>query len=162
MHALLHIADGIEDAGPVWAYWAFPTERYCGRLQPVIRSRRYPFANIDNYVVAAAQLSQIKIRYNLDEQLSLKPTKADQVRGSFSHPACMPLLLLTSFESSLMHIGQIQHVSYYHRGAHHQLFLHQLRPKSSFHFLRGSINPRTPFGNISHWRMSNNGQGFVV
>jgi hypothetical protein len=97
MHALLHIADGIEDAGPVWTYWAFPTERYCGRLQPVIRSRRYPFANIDNYVVAAAQLSQIKIRYSLEERLSLKPPKADQIRGSFSHPACMSCLFHSHF-----------------------------------------------------------------
>jgi hypothetical protein len=88
IHALLHIADGIEDAGSVWAYWAFPTERYCGRLQPAIRSRRYPFANIDNYVVANAQLSQIKIRYGLEEKLALKPTRTDQMRGSFSHPAC--------------------------------------------------------------------------
>ncbi|TEB06227.1 hypothetical protein FA13DRAFT_1566913, partial [Coprinellus micaceus] len=53
---LLHIADSIEQAGPVWTSWAFPTERSCGRLLPAIRSRRHPFANLDNYVVASAQL----------------------------------------------------------------------------------------------------------
>ena len=41
--ALLHV-DGMEAAGPVWTYWAFPTERFCGRLyltQP--RARQYPY-----------------------------------------------------------------------------------------------------------------------
>ena len=78
----------MEAAGPVWAYWAFPTERFCGRLLPEIRSRRHPFSNIDNFVVASAKLSQIKIMYNLDEELSLRPKKAEVLRGSFSHPSC--------------------------------------------------------------------------
>ncbi|KAF9003707.1 hypothetical protein BDZ89DRAFT_901513, partial [Hymenopellis radicata] len=60
---ILHIADMIEIVGPMWAYWAFPTERYCGRLQPAIKSRHYPFASIDNYVTLSAQLSQIKVTY---------------------------------------------------------------------------------------------------
>ena len=33
IHALLHTADNIEYCGPVWAYWAFPMERYCSVLQ---------------------------------------------------------------------------------------------------------------------------------
>jgi hypothetical protein len=78
----------MEAAGPVWTYWAFPTERFCGRLLPEIRSRRHPFSNIDNFVVASARLSQIKIVYNLDEELSLRPKKAEVQRGSFSHPSC--------------------------------------------------------------------------
>lgn len=88
IHALLHVVDGIEAAGPVWTYWAFPTERFCGRLLPEIRSRRHPFSNIDNFVVASAKLSHIKIMYNLDEELSLRPKKAEVLRGSFSHPSC--------------------------------------------------------------------------
>lgn len=89
IHALLHIADGIEDAGPVWTSWAFPTERFCGQLLPAIRSRRHPFSNIDNYIVASAQLSQIKIRFGLEEELALKPKQTDLIRGSVSHPSCM-------------------------------------------------------------------------
>jgi hypothetical protein len=88
IHALLHVVDGMEAAGPVWTYWAFPTERFCGRLLPEIRSRRHPFSNIDNFVVASAKLSQIKIMYNLDQELSLRPKKAEVLRGSFSHPSC--------------------------------------------------------------------------
>jgi hypothetical protein len=92
IHALLHVVDGIEAAGPVWTYWAFPTERFCGRLLPEIRSRRHPFSNIDNFVVASAKLSQIKTMYNLDEELSLRPRKAEVLRSSFSHPSCTSLL----------------------------------------------------------------------
>jgi hypothetical protein len=77
IHALLHVVDGMEAAGPVWTYWAFPTEQFCGRLLPEIRSQRHPFSNIDNFIVASAQLSQIKIVYNLDEELSLHPKKAE-------------------------------------------------------------------------------------
>jgi hypothetical protein len=82
----------MEAAGPVWSYWAFPTEWFCGRLLPEIRSRRHPFTNIDNFVVASAKLSQIKIVYNLDEELSLLPKKAEVLRGSFSHPSCMSMV----------------------------------------------------------------------
>ena len=76
-------------AGPVWIYWAFSMERFCGWLLPEIHSRCHPFSNIDNFVDAFARLSQIKIVYNLDEELSLHPKKAEGLRGSFSHPSCM-------------------------------------------------------------------------
>ena len=55
---------------------------------PEIHSQRHPFSNIDNFVVASAKLSQIKIVYNLNEELSLRPKKAEVLRGSFSHPSC--------------------------------------------------------------------------
>jgi hypothetical protein len=158
IHALLHIADGIEHTGPVWSYWAFPTERYCGRLQRTIRSRRHPFVNIDNYVVASAQLSQIKIRYGLEEELSLKPTKADQIRGSFSHPACKSDLFYLFFYSSVM---QIQLVSYYHHVGC-QLSLRHWQPRLSSHCPRGSTSPRMSFDNILQLRTLSNGRGFVV
>ncbi|KAJ7787859.1 hypothetical protein B0H14DRAFT_2399057, partial [Mycena olivaceomarginata] len=80
IHALLHIADGIEAAGPVWAYWAFPMERFCGRLQPCIKSRRFPFASIDGHVVAMAQLAIIKVKHGLD--LRLGPPKLDFAKDS--------------------------------------------------------------------------------
>jgi hypothetical protein len=92
----------MEAAGLVWTYWAFPTEQFCGRLLPEIHSRRHPFSNIDNFVVASAKLSQIKIVYNLDEELSLLSKKAEVLRGSFSHPSCTlmscstQILLLTA------------------------------------------------------------------
>ena len=75
IHALLHIADGIEAMGPVWAYWAFPMEHFCGKLLRSIKSRRHPFANIDSYITAVAQLTQIENRYNAHHLLALLPPK---------------------------------------------------------------------------------------
>ena len=87
--------------GPVWAYWAFPTERYCGRLQPAIRSKRYPFANIDNYLISFAHLSQIKIIFGLERELSLRPDKSEFPKGYFQHCECMFLSFLQLDFSSL-------------------------------------------------------------
>ncbi|KAI0062793.1 hypothetical protein BV25DRAFT_1803535 [Artomyces pyxidatus] len=66
IHALLHIADSIIACGPVWAYWAFPMERYCGLIRPAIKSRKHPFASLDRFIVECAQLMQIRLIYQLD------------------------------------------------------------------------------------------------
>jgi hypothetical protein len=87
IHALLHIADSIEASGPVWASWAFPTERHCGSLIPAIKSHRFPFQSLDRYVIELAQLTQAKMQYNLEGLLSLQAPKGDVV-GLFSTPAC--------------------------------------------------------------------------
>lgn len=63
-------------------------ERYCGALQPAIKSRRHPFASLDKYVVASAQLSQLKIRFKLSRALSLTSHKPDVPSGAFQHPDC--------------------------------------------------------------------------
>lgn len=75
VHALLHIADSIETAGPVWAYWAFPMERYCGHLQRAIQSRRFPYVNINRYLVDTARLNHITIWYHLNDCLNMKSQK---------------------------------------------------------------------------------------
>jgi hypothetical protein len=87
MHALLHIADSIEASGPMWAYWAFPMERYCGSLTPAIQSRRFPFPSIDRHIVELAQLTQIKMVHQLHDVLSLKASMHG-VAGQFSDPQC--------------------------------------------------------------------------
>lgn len=85
IHALLHIADSIKSMGPVWCYWAFPMERYCGRLKPAIRSRRCPYSSLNRYVLEDAQLTQIKAFYNLAEELSLRPPRdlSKVLKGTF-------------------------------------------------------------------------------
>ena len=60
VHALLYIVDSIEAMGPVWAYWAFPMERFCGKLLCHIKSHHHPFVSIDSYITAVVQLKQIK------------------------------------------------------------------------------------------------------
>ncbi|KAF5315316.1 hypothetical protein D9619_007521 [Psilocybe cf. subviscida] len=77
VHALLHIASGIRTMGPVWCYWAFPMERYCGKLQWAIRSRRFPYPSLDRFVTEDAQLTQIQAMYNLFDELSLKRSRKD-------------------------------------------------------------------------------------
>lgn len=68
-------------------------ERFCGSLQPAIKSRRYPYASIDNYIVATAQLSQIKLRYNLTQELSLLPPTTAHTRGEHQIDACKSAIL---------------------------------------------------------------------
>ncbi|TFK82780.1 hypothetical protein K466DRAFT_499707 [Polyporus arcularius HHB13444] len=86
IHALLHIADSIVWAGPVWTSWAFPMERYCGSLQGAIRSRRYPYASLNRHVLDRARLTHIKLIYNLEETLSLKPPSLH----GFYRAICIP------------------------------------------------------------------------
>jgi len=72
IHSLLHIADGIHAAGPVWTYWSFVMERYCGFLKrDGVRNRKKPYASLNNRVLHVAQLNTTKIRYNLIDRLSL-------------------------------------------------------------------------------------------
>ncbi|KAL0565341.1 hypothetical protein V5O48_016681, partial [Marasmius crinis-equi] len=83
----------IEAMGPVWCYWAFPMERYCGHLQPAIRSRRFPYRSLDHYVFEEAQLSQIKLVYGLRQELSLRESRGDP-RASLrlsNYPTCILL-----------------------------------------------------------------------
>ena len=87
LHSLLHIADGIEAAGPVWAYWSFVMEQYCGFLKRNgVRNRRKPYASLDNRVRHVAQLNTAKIRYRLVDLLSLKEPKIEG--ENFPERAC--------------------------------------------------------------------------
>ncbi|KAI0749059.1 hypothetical protein C8Q74DRAFT_1320437 [Fomes fomentarius] len=86
IHALLHIVDSILAAGLVWTSWAFPMERYCGALQPAIRSRHYPYASLNRYVLDSAHLTHIKLLYNLHDKLAMKPPNL----GGFYRAVCIP------------------------------------------------------------------------
>ncbi|PIL25594.1 hypothetical protein GSI_11342 [Ganoderma sinense ZZ0214-1] len=61
-------------AGPVWASWAFAMERYCGALGPAIRSRRFPYASLNRYVLDYAHLTQIRLLYGLQDTLPIRLT----------------------------------------------------------------------------------------
>ncbi|KAF7761749.1 hypothetical protein Agabi119p4_9741 [Agaricus bisporus var. burnettii] len=75
IHALLHVAWGIRVMGPVWTYWAFPMERHCNALLQSIGSRRHPYASIDAFVTANAQLDQVRFKCNLHQALCLNHPK---------------------------------------------------------------------------------------
>ena len=95
VHALLHISDSIEEMGPVWAYWAFPMERFCGRVQRHVKSRRFPFASIDTFVVAEARLSHLGMTYNMQQELSLKQPRDGQLRGEVRVEGCKRACLIS-------------------------------------------------------------------
>jgi hypothetical protein len=63
-------------------------ERFCGELQPAIKSRRFPFACIDRYLVSAARLTQLMVRYNLVEELSMRSRPHKKGTLEFSLEAC--------------------------------------------------------------------------
>jgi hypothetical protein len=86
VHALLHIADSIRAMGPVWAYWAFAMERFCGTLKRSIRSRRFPLASLERFVLERVQLDQIANIYNIVDDLALRSRPT--LRGIYSHPDC--------------------------------------------------------------------------
>jgi len=78
IYELLHIAPSIQVAGPVWAYWAFPMEHYCGELLLNIKSCHYPYKSLDHYVTAWTHLTQINyyitcITSLVMHELSLQP-----------------------------------------------------------------------------------------
>ncbi|PBK60066.1 hypothetical protein ARMSODRAFT_1026951 [Armillaria solidipes] len=94
IHTLLHIADSITEMGPVWCYWAFPMEQYCGKLQPSIRNQRFPFCSMDRFVLKSAQLTQLKVIYRLHDELALRPPRKSAIAGSFQsdwYPTCILL-----------------------------------------------------------------------
>jgi hypothetical protein len=106
IHALLHIADNIEAMGPVWAYWAFPMERFCGAIAWANKSQRYPYSSINRHVLQVAQLSQIKLMYGLTEKLDLAEQRFNLASG-VKYPGYSDLMFVAPschqpIQSSLM------------------------------------------------------------
>jgi hypothetical protein len=87
VHGLLHIADGIAAAGPVWATWAFVMERYCGFVKRrAVRSRSHPYASINRRILEMAQLNVILMKYGLRKKLTLKARRDKVKKDKF--PEC--------------------------------------------------------------------------
>jgi hypothetical protein len=68
--------------GPVWCYWAFPMEQYCGALGRANLKPRFPFVSLNRRVLEVAQLAQIKSIYHLFETLDLGHHKQATATGS--------------------------------------------------------------------------------
>ncbi|KAG8795320.1 hypothetical protein FRC12_016052 [Ceratobasidium sp. 428] len=49
VHALLHIADNIEQMGPIWCYWNFAMECFCGALVRARESNWFPFSSLNRH-----------------------------------------------------------------------------------------------------------------
>jgi hypothetical protein len=88
-------------------------ERFCGSLQPAIRSRRYPYASLNRFITESSQLKQIAHLYNAADVLALRPPLDPTVRGGFSHPQCTSLAFLPAGMSTMTRIYQILPAFYY-------------------------------------------------
>jgi hypothetical protein len=90
IHALLHIPNYIRLCGPAWTTWAFPMERYCGKLGSRVTSRLHPYATLSVYVTHAAQLSQLKIRYpRVRDALAQEVIEGRVSAMEHAYPECM-------------------------------------------------------------------------
>lgn len=81
IHALLHVAQDIRHAGPVWCYWAFPMERFCGALGRSIKNPKHPYVSLAHRVRDVAQLNQLKLVYGLARELDLTDDHEMDVTG---------------------------------------------------------------------------------
>ena len=54
-------------------------ERHCNTLLRSVKSRRHPYASIASFVTATAQLDQIRLFYNLHDELFLEEFGAEEV-----------------------------------------------------------------------------------
>ncbi|KAF7343660.1 hypothetical protein MSAN_01987300 [Mycena sanguinolenta] len=76
VHGLLHIPDSIE---------------FCG---PAFRSRRFPYASLDRWVLETAQLAQIGVLYDVTSELKLRSPPNANPQGSCRVPGYDAALLL--------------------------------------------------------------------
>ncbi|KDQ13907.1 hypothetical protein BOTBODRAFT_83514, partial [Botryobasidium botryosum FD-172 SS1] len=60
---LLHIPDYIAWLGPLWAYWEYALERFCGRTRKLVLSRVNPYAGLANRALIGEEISMINMRY---------------------------------------------------------------------------------------------------
>ena len=96
MHSLLHIADGIEAIGPVWAAWAFVMERFCYWVKRHgVRSRKHALESLDNRILEVTQLEMAKARYGLTKTLSLKPKHGRTSKDKFPDCECSMFIRVT-------------------------------------------------------------------
>lgn len=86
IHTLLHLADYIEAWGPVWCYWSFPMERFCGFLKHGVKSMRHPYASMDQYLLDWVRLWHLGTIYNIKDMLQLKQPKKKS--DGFSFQGC--------------------------------------------------------------------------
>ncbi|KAJ7688114.1 hypothetical protein B0H17DRAFT_1135769 [Mycena rosella] len=75
----------IRFCGPSWTTWTFFMEHYCGFLKHGLRSKRFPWANLNNCTLNYAYMEQIGVRYDLSDELSIfglrssAPTQSEHV-----------------------------------------------------------------------------------
>ena len=105
IHALLHIADGIDAAGPMWCYWPFAMERFCGAVTRGNKNRANPYASLDRRVRDVAQLQMVKVKFGLLETLSLRRPQGEPDEDADTFDGCMCyIVLFVQFNVTKIHL----------------------------------------------------------
>ena len=95
IHAMLHIPQYIRQCGPAWTTWAFPMERYCGKLSSHVTSRLHPYATLAMCMKCATQLPQLKSKYGrVWDHLSSKRIEGALTTTETRYPECEFIVLL--------------------------------------------------------------------
>ncbi|EUC55299.1 transposase family Tnp2 protein, partial [Rhizoctonia solani AG-3 Rhs1AP] len=105
-HYLLHIADSIEYMGPIWCYWAYPMERFCSFVLNSVKSRRYPYANIDERVLNRARLQIILHKYRLIDKVPFTSRKQREESDGATIVRGYPLAFLLSPHSENLKVDR--------------------------------------------------------
>lgn len=98
--------------GPVWAYWAYPMERFCGALARANKSRRYPWSSLNRRVLQCSQLAQIKSIYGLTERLDLED-RNDNITKGISYQGYPDLVFVKPRRNRLIHTALRRKVAEY-------------------------------------------------
>ncbi|KAG8961974.1 hypothetical protein FRC05_005650 [Tulasnella sp. 425] len=69
VHAWLQLVDMMEQSGPLWAYWCWVMERFCGHLARAISSRKHPYASLNRRIHEIQSLHAIRHIYRLEAEL---------------------------------------------------------------------------------------------
>lgn len=125
VHAMLHITKYIRLCGPAWTTWAFPMERFCGKLSARITSRLHPYATLSNFVKRSAQVSQLKACYmqvwdhlskvSMRNALSAREVVYPECKYSYFPPSWLKIVcnqIRTPSYGHLGHVGIVSHPMY--------------------------------------------------
>lgn len=59
----------IKRSGPLWAYWTWVMERYCGLLARAVSSRKYPYSSLNRRILEIQTLHSVRNMYDLHDRL---------------------------------------------------------------------------------------------
>lgn len=89
IHGLIHVPDDILFCGPSWTTWTFWMERYCGFLKGALRSKKSPWANLNNIVLHRSYLEQLDALYDVSEELSTPNHRINGLASTeYKFPSC--------------------------------------------------------------------------
>lgn len=96
VHGLLHVANDIRNCGPSCVNWTFFIERFCGTLKSSLHSRKNPFANLSSHILRSTCMSQLRVLYDVEDELGSSSRKAKDNPSSAEqvYPECTSSIAL--------------------------------------------------------------------